>query len=122
MWSTNTYWFDFSLVSLIFAIGNMLFGHFEEHTPKWRKILKYALTLVLIISITHYFGRGWSYGLLGVLNERNNCRTYLVKDILHALAYVEECLGDTAREVWRGKHVHCILEERPEPHNRNCLR
>lgn len=68
MWSTNTYWFDFSIVSLIFAIGNMLFGHFEEHTPKWRKILKYALTLVLIISITHYFGRGWSYGLLGVLS------------------------------------------------------
>ena len=67
MWSTNTYWFDFSIVSLIYAIGNIVFGHFEEHTPKWRRVLKYMLTLAIMISITHFFGREWTYVLYGLL-------------------------------------------------------
>ena len=67
MWTTDTYWFDFSIVSLIYAIGNMLFGHFEEHTPKWRRVLKYLFTIIIVITITHYFGRIWSYGLLAAL-------------------------------------------------------
>lgn len=67
MWTIDTYWFDFSLVSMIYALGNILMGHFEEHTPKWRRVLKYLITLVVVISISHYFGRVWSYGLIGVM-------------------------------------------------------
>jgi hypothetical protein len=67
MWATGTYWFDFSIVSFIYAAGNILMGHFEEHTPKWRRILKYLLTIIIVIAITHYFGRIWSYGLLSAL-------------------------------------------------------
>jgi|SRR5690606_34613615 len=67
MWTTDTYWFDFSIVSLIYAIGNILLGHFEEHTPRWRRVSKYLLTLILVIVITHYFGRIWSCLLLVAL-------------------------------------------------------
>jgi len=66
MWDTNTYWFDFAMVSLIYAVGNILMGHFEEHTPKWRRVLKYLLTLVVVIGITHFINRYVAYGLIGL--------------------------------------------------------
>ena len=31
MWDTNTLWFDVAIVMGVFALGSMLFGHFEEH-------------------------------------------------------------------------------------------
>ena len=43
MWSTKTVWFDVAIVMGIFAVGNILFGHFEEHKPKSRCVLKVAL-------------------------------------------------------------------------------
>ena len=30
MWSTQTAWFDITVVMSIFAVGNILFGHFED--------------------------------------------------------------------------------------------
>lgn len=38
----------------------MIFGHFEEQTPKWRRVGKYLLTIVIVISISFYFGRAVS--------------------------------------------------------------
>ncbi len=67
MWSINTYWFDFAMVSAIYAIGNIVMGHFEEHTPKWRRILKYLLTIVIVIALSHYFSRTVAYGLIGLI-------------------------------------------------------
>jgi hypothetical protein len=29
-------WVDVAAMASLFAIGNILFGHFEERTPKWR--------------------------------------------------------------------------------------
>jgi len=29
-------WMAVAITAIIFAIGNILFGHFEEKTPKWR--------------------------------------------------------------------------------------
>ena len=40
MWNTETYWFDLALILGIFAVGNILLGHFEEHKPKWLRLLK----------------------------------------------------------------------------------
>jgi len=40
MWSMDTLWFDATVVLGIFAVGNILFGHFEAHRPKWRRLLK----------------------------------------------------------------------------------
>ena len=57
MWTTDSLWFEVAIVSSIFAVGNMTFGHFEERTPKWRRVGKFVLILVIIIAISFYFGR-----------------------------------------------------------------
>ena len=35
MWSIESRWFDVAVVMSIFAVGNILFGHFEQHKPRW---------------------------------------------------------------------------------------
>ena len=36
-------WIDVAVMASVFAVGNILFGHFEERTPKWRRVLKFFL-------------------------------------------------------------------------------
>lgn len=57
MWSTNSLWFEVAIVSIIYAAGNILFGHFEERTPKIRRVGKYILTLIFVCLISVYLGR-----------------------------------------------------------------
>lgn len=52
MWTTNSLWFETAIVSIIFAIGNIVMGHFEERTHKIRRICKYLLTLLLVCGIS----------------------------------------------------------------------
>ena len=66
MWSTDTYWFDVALIMSIFAFGNMAFGRFEEHRPRWRRALKIVICLALFVGLSAAVGRAWMYGLLGV--------------------------------------------------------
>lgn len=56
MWTTESLWFEIALVSIIYALGNILMGHFEERTPKFRRVVKYLLTLMLVCFISVYFG------------------------------------------------------------------
>lgn len=67
MWQTNTPWFDIAIVGFIYSIGNIVMGHFEEQTPKWRRVLKYLFTIILVLLINHYLGRTYSYGLIGLI-------------------------------------------------------
>jgi len=57
MWATDTLWFEISIVSIIFALGNILMGHFEEQTSKIRRVGKYILTILLVCFISIYFDR-----------------------------------------------------------------
>jgi len=57
MWSIESFWFEIAIVSIIYSIGNILFGHFEEHTPKIRKIGKFILILVIIVGASALFNR-----------------------------------------------------------------
>ena len=57
MWSTESIWFEIAIVSIIFALGNILMGHFEEKTPKIRRVSKYLLTVLIICLVSVYFGR-----------------------------------------------------------------
>jgi hypothetical protein len=66
MWTTETLWLEIAVVSVIYALGNILMGHFEEQTPKIRRIGKYLLTLLLICCISMYFGRTTSMILLSL--------------------------------------------------------
>src|SRR4249920_3096556 len=66
MWNTGTLWFEVSVVTIFFLIGNIVFGHFEERSPKWRKFAKYLVTLAIIILLSVYFGRTVAMVILGL--------------------------------------------------------
>jgi hypothetical protein len=57
MWSTDSLWFEVAIVSIIFAVGNMTFGHFEEQTPKVRRVGKYILITIIVCLVSVYLGR-----------------------------------------------------------------
>ena len=60
------YWFEVAVVASVFALGNILFGHFEEGVPKWRKVLKFFALTGLAVLISTVAGRAWFYGFLGL--------------------------------------------------------
>src|SRR5882672_8726385 len=66
MWTTQTIWFEVAVVTLFYLLGNIYFGHFEERSPKWRKVLKYLLTLAIVITVSIYAGRMYAFLLLGL--------------------------------------------------------
>ena len=59
-------WFEVALAATIFAIGNILFAHFEVETPKWRRVLKVLLFLALTRVVSTQFGRPWSFLFVGL--------------------------------------------------------
>lgn len=60
-------WFEVALVASIFAVGNILFGHFEERTPKWRRVVKLFLFITLAVLISATVGRIWFFVFLGTM-------------------------------------------------------
>ena len=62
----DTLWFEVAVVCGITAIGSIFFGHFEEHTPKYRKLLKLILFNIIVVLLSKYLGRAWSFGFLGI--------------------------------------------------------
>lgn len=63
----NTLWFEVAVVCGMFAFGNIFFGHFEEHTPKIKRVLKLILFNVAVVLLSNYLGRAWAFGFLGIL-------------------------------------------------------
>jgi hypothetical protein len=57
MWNTESLWFEIAIVSTIFALGNIVMGHFEEQTPKLRRVGKYVLTLLVVCNLSVFVGR-----------------------------------------------------------------
>ena len=66
MWRTDTPWFDVAVVMSIFAFGNILFGRFEEHRSRARRVLKVVLFLVITLVVSTTFGRAWAYAILAL--------------------------------------------------------
>ena len=66
MWATNSFWFEITIVTIFFLLGNIFLGHFEERSPKWRKIAKWIVTLSIILSISFFFGRAAALIILGL--------------------------------------------------------
>jgi hypothetical protein len=64
MWSIETRWFDVAVVTSLFALGSILFGHFEQHKPPWRRLLKLGIFLAVVVALAQTAGRWWAYGLL----------------------------------------------------------
>jgi uncharacterized membrane protein YoaK (UPF0700 family) len=57
-------WFEIAIVALLLLLGQILFGHFEEKTPRWRKLLKSVLSLILFVTISYFFGRFWFFAAM----------------------------------------------------------
>lgn len=66
MWNTNSLWLEVSVVTFMFLLGHIYFGHFEERSPKWRKVLKYIVTLAIILTISVYVGRVYAFTIFAV--------------------------------------------------------
>jgi hypothetical protein len=66
MWRTDTLWFDVAMVMTIFAVGNVLFGRFEEHRPRGWRLLKQVDFLALVLGLSATLGRAWAYGVLAL--------------------------------------------------------
>ncbi|MBK8500815.1 MAG: hypothetical protein IPL46_00645 [Saprospiraceae bacterium] len=67
MWDANTLWFEIAIVSIVILLGHIFLGHFEERSPKWRKLLKYLVTVIIVILISIFFGRILALVILGLL-------------------------------------------------------
>jgi hypothetical protein len=65
MWNTDSLWFEVALVTTITAVGTIFFGHFEEHTPKWRKLAKLIFFIIVATSLSATLGRVWALSFLG---------------------------------------------------------
>ncbi len=66
MWRLDTPWFTVALVMTIFAVGGVIFGRFEQHKPRSRRVLKQALVLAAFVMVDRFGGRSWMFGLRGL--------------------------------------------------------
>jgi hypothetical protein len=66
MWNTNTIWFDVTVVAIVLLLGHITFGHFEERSPKWKKLLKVIITFAIMITLNLFFGRTIAFIVLGL--------------------------------------------------------
>ena len=64
MWRTDSLWVETTVVMSIFAVGNILFGHFEQHNPPLRRLAKVALFLGVTLGLSSTLGRVWGLGWL----------------------------------------------------------
>src|SRR5215470_1072179 len=60
-------WMAVAITAIIFAIGNILFGHFEEKTPKWRRVTKVVLVLGMVAALAARFGPAWGLFPIGLM-------------------------------------------------------
>ena len=56
MWNANTLWLEVAVVSIFYVLGLIFFGHFEVRSPNWRKLLKYVLTLTVVLALSTFAG------------------------------------------------------------------
>ena len=66
MWDTDVLWFDAAMVLGLFSVGSILFGHFEEHKPKWGRLLKVVVVLAVVVGLSATVGRASAYGVLSL--------------------------------------------------------
>lgn len=66
MWSLESLWFDFSVYLLFLLVGNILLGHFEERTNRYRRLVKTLVLLAAFTGVSWVFGRVIGFSLLGL--------------------------------------------------------
>jgi hypothetical protein len=66
MWATDSRWLDVAVFSTLWAGLVIVFGRFEQHKPAWRRLLKFAVLLALLLGLIASAGRAWAYGVLAL--------------------------------------------------------
>lgn len=71
MWDTSSLWVETFVVTLFYLLGNVFLGHFDERNPiviqtKLKKLLKYVITLIIVLLISTYFNRSIAFVVLGL--------------------------------------------------------
>ncbi len=108
-------------MATIIALGHSLLGHFEEKTPKWRKVAKLLGSLGIAVLISATLGRFWFFALFGL------CSTVVL--YIHAWWLpshgINGWTGEPKEEYYRLRgwknHIdvkiiaHCDAEQRGEP-------
>lgn len=54
-------WFEVAVTAFLLLVGQILFGHFEERTPRWRILLKHVFGICIFVLISYFLGRFWFY-------------------------------------------------------------
>lgn len=67
MWQTNTRWFDVAVAMTVFMLGQLGFGRFVEHQPRWRRLIKSLVGVAILVGTSAWAGRGWMYLLLAAI-------------------------------------------------------
>src|SRR5215212_12280781 len=67
VWQTDTYWFDVAIAATGLMLGHLYFGRFEEHKPRWRRLLKSVIGIVIVVGTTALAGRTWTYVLIAAI-------------------------------------------------------
>jgi hypothetical protein len=60
-------WMEVAIAAGIFAVGNILFGHFEAGVPKWKRVAKFFMIVGLVGLVSTYAGRNYAFILIGVV-------------------------------------------------------
>jgi hypothetical protein len=60
-------WFELTILFGTTSFGQIFFGHFEERTPKWRKVLKTVAFGLLAAWVSTQFGRIVFFSIFGLL-------------------------------------------------------
>ncbi|MFN2326426.1 MAG: hypothetical protein ABR551_11135 [Gemmatimonadales bacterium] len=60
MWERTTAWFDLAVILGVFSLGSVLFGRFEQHKPRARRVLKVLIVSALYVWIAQAAGRPWA--------------------------------------------------------------
>ena len=66
MWSLDTRWFDVAVVMTLFGFGSILFGIFEQHKPRARRVAKVIVVLAVFLTLVETFGRTVGYAVLAL--------------------------------------------------------
>jgi len=61
MWNTDSFWFEFSIISFCLMIGHIFMGHFEERSSKLRKFVKAIVSILLMITLSYFIGRAVAF-------------------------------------------------------------
>jgi hypothetical protein len=67
MWNTESLWVEVAAVSLLYALGHIFMGHFEERTSAIKKVIKLIVSLARMIILSVQFGRTVAFIVFGLM-------------------------------------------------------